>query len=298
MRAKLIIAFLRFFSHLSLKQQHRLGAIIGKLFMFFPKLRLVQTSRINIAYCFPHYTAKQQAQLLRESVQETAKTVFELSALWLWSREHIVALATASQQHYLDDAVKQGRGVILLTPHLGAWEMAGLYASLHYPITSLYRPPRLSDLDLFIKNSRERLGATLVPTDRQGIKALFAALKRGEIVGILPDQVPNEAGTGVFAPFFARPAYTMTLVARLARKTGAPVIFTFAERLPLSTENTAHFRVHFLPAPMGIEAEDLIEAATALNQGIMQCIAVNTAQYQWSYKRFKKVPDGEISPYS
>jgi KDO2-lipid IV(A) lauroyltransferase len=196
-------------------------------------------------------------------------------------------------EQHLQAALQQGRGVILLTPHLGAWEMAGLYASQHYPITSLYRPPRLQGLAPMIKRGRERLGARLVPTDRQGIRALFQALKRGEVVGILPDQVPGEAGTGVFAPFFAQPAYTMTLVARLAHKTGAPVIFTYAERLP----NALGFQVHFLPAPAGIDSADLVLAATALNAGVMQCVQRCLTQYQWSYKRFKTVPPGSRSPY-
>lgn len=294
MRARLLIFLLWSVARLPLRVQHALGARLGRWAAGWPQLRLTAVTRINLAHCFPDWSVAQRQQLLQHSLEETGKTALELAALWFWSPPRLRALMRGScGEHYLQTALEQGRGVILLTPHLGAWEMAGLYASQHYPITSLYRPPRLQGIATLIKRGRERLGAKLVPTDNQGIRALFQALKRGEVVGILPDQVPGEAGTGVFAPFFAQPAYTMTLVARLAHKTGAPVIFTYAERLP----NALGFQVHFLPAPEGIDAADLTRAATALNQGVMHCIQACLAQYQWSYKRFKTVPPGVYSPY-
>jgi KDO2-lipid IV(A) lauroyltransferase len=123
-----------------------------------------------------------------------------------------------------------------------------------------------------------------VPTNRRGVKALFQTLQQQAVVGILPDQVPTEAG--IFAPFFGRPTYTMVLVSRLAQRGNVPVIFTYAERL----SKGRGFHVHFLPAPPTISAPDLEKAVNALNQGIEQCIQHCPTQYQWSYKRFKRQP--------
>lgn len=294
MRAHIIIALLWLLSWLPLSLQHRLGALLGAWAARQSRLRMTQVSRINLALCLPQESMSRQQQLIKHSLQETGKTALELGTLWFSqpARLHRLMQFSEGEQH-MEAAIQQGRGVILLTPHLGAWEMAGLYASRHYKITSLYRPPKLQGLETIIKRGREKLGARLVPTDQAGIKALFQSLRRGEVVGILPDQVPSEAGTGVFAPFFGQPAYTMTLVARLARKTGAPVIFTYAERLT----HGRGFKIHFLPAPQHIDNADLIQAATALNLGVMQCVQANLTQYQWSYKRFKVVPTGSTTPY-
>jgi len=142
----------------------------------------------------------------------------------------------------------------------------------------------LQELNALILQARERAGGQYVPTNRQGVKSLFQALQQQRVVGILPDQVPTEAG--IFAPFFGKPAYTMILVSRLAQRKNVPVIFTYAERLPKGTG----FHLHFLPAPPDISATQLETAVRALNQGIEYCVQQCPTQYQWSYKRFKKQP--------
>jgi KDO2-lipid IV(A) lauroyltransferase len=157
----------------------------------------------------------------------------------------------------------------------------------------MYRPPRQQSFDAIIRDSRQRTGTRVVPTDAQGIKALFQSLKQGEVVGILPDQDPRDAGSAVFAPFFGVQANTMTLISRLAAKTGAAVIFTFAERLP----SGQGFRLHLMPAPPQIADPDPQRAAAALNAGVEACVRMAPAQYQWSYKRFRSRPAGERGLY-
>lgn len=182
------------------------------------------------------------------------------------------------------EALLRGKGVIVLSPHLGSWELMGWYWSLHFPVTGLYRPPRVRSMDDFMRQVREREGASLVPTDVSGIKALFKALKNNEVVGILPDQDPGKRG-GVLAPFFNHPANTITLISKLIQKTGAPVFFTFAERLPKGEG----FRIHVIEAGKGLGASDETEAATSLNQQIEQCVQLLPAEYLWSYGRYRKV---------
>lgn len=291
MKALLIQSFLRTLSYLPLRRTHQLATALGKLLYRFPNNSISRVTRINVQQCFPALAQLENCPalevLIQQSLIETCKTFMELGALWCWSKPQLLGLVQqVSGEDCLHTALQQGKGVILLTPHLGAWEMAGLYASSRATITSLYRPPKLAALENFIQQGRQRLGAKLVPTDSAGLKALFQGLKRGEIVGILPDQVPKEVNGGVFAPFLGEEAYTMSFVARLAQKSGAPVIFTFAERLA----EGKGFHLHFLPAPVAIASSDLVEASTALNQGVERCLSQCPAQYQWSYKRFKQRP--------
>lgn len=294
MRARLIIGGLRLCAQLPLPIIYTLATVIGRWVARHPHFALTRITQLNIALCFPRLTGIEQATLVKHSLIETCKAFCELGALWLWPKEEVFKLVQQVRgEEYLSQALQQGRSVLLLTPHLGAWEMAGLYASSRYPMTALYRPPKLAGLHQLIHSARERAGGRFVATDHTGVRALYHALQRGEVVGILPDQVPHEANTGVFAPFFGVPAYTMVLVSRLARKTKAAVVFTYAERLP-----KGGFHIHFLPADSAaIAAPDLTVAAHALNQGIERCIQRCPAQYQWSYKRFKKRPPPESPLY-
>ncbi|OQW90967.1 MAG: hypothetical protein BWK79_18205 [Beggiatoa sp. IS2] len=284
-RTLLIKGLLRAFALLPLRVTHAFATLLGRFLARRANWRSTRLTRGNLRACFPQSSAADQEILLRHSLIETCKTFSELGALWLWPPERVLRLVrTVSGEDCLQQAFQQGQGVILLTPHLGAWELAGLYASTHYPLTALYRPPKLVGLNDWIRRARARAGGRYVPTDQSGVRALYHALHHGQVVGILPDQVPSSAG--VFAPFFGVPAYTMVLVTRLAGKTGAPVIFTYAERLP----NAQGFHLHFLPALPGIAADNLEVAVSALNQDVEMCVKRCPAQYQWSYNRFKRQP--------
>ena len=246
-------------------------------------------SAINLRRCLPELTPSQQRRLLWRSFAESGKMLGEMGAVWLWPRQRLLQLVRDVRgEHHLRAAREQGRGVIIITPHLGNWEMAGLYLSAHHPITSLYRPHRIRGLDRIMRHGRERLGATLVPTDKGGVKQLLGALRRGELIGILPDQDPGY-DSGRFAPLFGIPANTMTLASRLAAKSGAPVIACWAERLPAARG----FRLHFSPTPATLGASELDPALAALNREVERLIRQCPQQYQWSYARFRRRPPGE-----
>jgi len=294
MRVLFIKGLLHLFALLPFRTVHGIATLLGQLVAQLPKLRMTQVTRINICMAFPHLPPTAQDALVTQSLIETCKAFSELGALWLWRVERVLGLVRrVAGEECLQQALKLGKGVILLTPHLGAWEMMGLYVSAHYTMTGWYRPPKLVGLHDFIHAARSRGGGRLVATDSAGIRALYQALRCGQIAGILPDQVPSGTGSGIFAPFFDIPAYTITIVSRLAHKTGATVIFTYAERLP----HGQGFHLHFLPAAPNIAAANLEIAVSALNQGVEQCVQNCPAQYQWSYKRFKRCPDGENSVY-
>ncbi|MFO7814001.1 MAG: hypothetical protein R6V21_13635 [Pelovirga sp.] len=263
---------------------HRFGVVIGCCLWLIPNsLKQISTENIKVAY--PVYATDERRRLVKDSLIELGKGFCELGPLWCWPREKLLPLVREeSGVDMIKQALSRGKGVVVLSPHLGAWELMGWYWSLHFPITSLYRPPRVRSMDDFMREVREREGARLVPTDVSGIKALFKAMKNNEAVGILPDQDPGKRG-GVLVPFFNHPANTITLISRLIQKTGAPVFFTFAERLPGGTG----FKIHVLAAGEGLDAANELEAATALNRQIEDCVQLLPAQYLWSYGRYRKV---------
>ncbi len=283
-------ALLRLFSLLPLPLAHAIGVALGWLFYLVPN-RHRRVSRQNLALCFPELSAARQRRLLRRSLIETGKTATESPILWLAGRERTLALVREERGRELIDAARQqGKGVIIIGPHLGSWEMVSLYCSAHYPMTSLYRPLRQGSMEPQVLAGRTRFGARLVPTDARGVRALFKALADNELVGIPPDQDPREAG-GVFAPFFNLQANTMTLLSRLALKSGAVPVLCVAERLSWGRG----FRMHYQPLPF--EGQTLEEHVAAINRAVEALVRRFPEQYQWSYKRFRTRPEGEASLY-
>lgn len=295
MRDSLACGLTRLLGWLPLRLIHALATVFGTLAARFPNTRSACVSRVNLRLCFPEMPPLELQQLWRDSLIESAKTFMEAGALWGWRCDKVMALARqVSGQEYLLQPLQRGQPVVLLTPHLGAWEMAGLYASSLCRITSLYLPiRRMPRLDKLVQQGREHCGARLVAADGQGLRALSAALQRKEVAGILPDHEPTQSGKGVFAPFFGVSAFTTPLVPRLAQKNQAAVVFTYAERLPRGQG----FHVHYLPAPAEIYAEDQEIAVAALNRGIEDCVRRCPAQYLWGYKRFKTLPEGQAGVY-
>ena len=291
MRAFTIKSIIILASFLPLRFAHMIGAIFGYLLLLFPN-KSKQIAAKNIALCFPNLAKQQQYDLLKQTLIETGKTGIETGALWFWDKKQLFQLIkkTSGEQRFL--AALGKKGVIILAPHLGAWELVGLYCASKGPMVSLYRPPRLEALDSFTRHARQRFGATLVPTNAKGVKTLYATVRDKYMIGILPDQDAGRSGN-VFAPFFGIPASTMTLLSRLARKSGAEVIIVYAERLPKGQG----FHLHFIPAPENTAHNDPTIAAIALNEGIEQCVRSTPAQYQWIYKRFKTRLEGEIKFY-
>ena len=283
---------LRLFALLPLPVNHAVGALAGWLSWKLPT-RAKRVTLRNLEHCYPDLSSPARNELARRSLIETGKTATEMGPLWLWPKQRIQQLiCQVSGEGYLRDALARNRGVVLAIPHLGAWEMVGLYSSLSYSITALYRPPRLEGMDAMARRARKRFGAQLVPTDAGGVRALYKTLAQGEIICILPDQVPS-TGQGILAPFFGINANTMTLLSRLSRKFNSEIIFCYAERLP----GRSGFHIHFSTAPKDIHHSDPSRSATSLNNGVEQCIRALPEQYQWSYKRFRSRSQGEPDFY-
>ena len=213
--------------------------------------------------------------------------------MWHWSGEQLLGLIQSVENvEEVEAAMAEGHGVVMMTPHHASWEIAGLYCASRWPMTTLYRPPRMSALEPLIREGRSRTGTKLAKTDAAGVRALMQGLRKGEMLGILPDQEPGE-GNGVFAPFFGIPANTMVLVSRLAGKAKAPVFIARTERL----SGGRGYRIRFQRCADEVASKDLEAGAAALNAEVEQVVRWLPEQYQWGYRRFKSRPEGELPFY-
>lgn len=272
--------------------QHLLGAVLGSLFALFPNRHRRITLR-NLELCFPELTERERARLLILSLRETARTVLETATMWRAERARLERMIREVQgEALLRTAIARGKGVIIASPHLGSWELIGQYLQMQHPLTCMYKPAASPAVNNIMIDGRCHLGMQLAPTDAAGVRILLGALKRGELVGILPDQDPRD-GAGVFAPFFGIPTNTMTLLPKLAARSGATVLVGYAERLSWGRG----YRIHFLPVEASVSGKDELAAATALNQGVETAIRQSPTQYAWNYKRFRSRPEGEASLY-
>ena len=242
-----------------------------------------RVTRDNLARAFPMLDTEQRDRLARLSLRHSIATALELGFAWQGKAEAVHATITRIEGLcHLEDAHAQHTGVIILAPHFGNWEVLNFWLSSHMPFTAMYEPPRIRRLDPLIRSGRERMGAHLVPTTPRGVSALLKALKRGEAIGILPDQVPDDTG-GVMAPFYDHPAYTATLLPKLVRRTGARVIIGVAQRLTGGNG----YALHFMDADERVYSRDEAISAHGVNASVEKAIALDPAQYQWEYKRYK-----------
>ncbi|OOG62954.1 lipid A biosynthesis acyltransferase [Rhodanobacter sp. B04] len=286
----LIYLLLRLLALLPLRALQGIGSGLGKL-MLWRRGQMVQNTAVNLRIVRPALDAAAQAALLREVVSESGKSVSEIVKVWGAGAERALALVREVRgEALLDAALAAGKGVIIAAPHLGCWELLNYWLCRKTPMAILYRPPRIAAVEGLLRKVRGALAPEQVRADGAGVRTLYKRLAAGGTVGILPDQKPR-AGEGEFAPFFGRPALTMVLLPRLAARTGATVLFAFAERLP----HGAGYRIQILPAPERLADADPARACAALNQGVQDCVELAFAQYQWQYKRYSA--DGLISPY-
>jgi KDO2-lipid IV(A) lauroyltransferase len=229
--------------------------------------------------------------MMTAAAREAGKQGLETPWIWMRPRSDLIARTEVVDMSIADAALADGRPVMFLPPHLGCFEVtAQFYAAFRpeaatRPMTVLYRIPRKSILRPIVERGRAAQGLRLAPAEMRGVRMLISAMKNREVVGILPDQVPSH-GEGVWAPFFGRWAYTMTLPARLARQFDAIVIFVYGERLP----GGRGYRIHLRRLDRAFTG-DAAQDAAIVNRGLEALIRECPAQYLWGYNRYK-VPSG------
>ena len=283
----MLIRLLRQLAKLPLSWLHVVGGALGWL-VYHVSDDYAKRLRENLSQSGIWQDQKDYERILRRNIVESGKAGTELIAVWFRPVASAVQLIVRAEPIGLVEAAeKRGRGVIYLTPHLGCFDAAALWAAQRRPITVLYRPPKIKQLQPLIEAGRGRDRVQLAPANLGGVRLLLKALKRGEAVGILPDQVPAE-GEGVWADFFARPAYTMTLAGKLADATGATILMAAAVRL----QQGAGFVIHFTQFNGATKGAD---SARAINAAIECMVKLEPSQYLWSYNRYK-IPAGALPP--
>lgn len=282
------IGFIKFLSWLPLPVVRSLAIAYAYLLYWLPN-KSKRVIKINLTTAYTDLSTAQINALVKANLIETSKTFAEIGAMWCWPQEKLLALVKqVHDQALLDEAFSQNNGVILIAPHIGNWELLVPYLSSKYPSSYLYRPPNISAVEGFMVQGRERFGGKLAPTDTRGVRTLMKALANNHVSMILPDQDPGKAG-GVYAPFFERPVRTMTLLSKLKQKTNCEILCGVMKRQP---GISGGFELHLFAAPQGLDSEDALQATTVLNQAVEQCVQLATEQYLWSYKRYRKPPQG------
>lgn len=240
----------------------------------------------------------------RRAIGEAGRMVAEVPWLWLMPAEATIADRVRwDGAEHIEQALAEHRGTLFLTPHLGSFEVSARAVVERFgarqPLTVLYRPARQAWLREMEETSRHRPGLATAPASLAGVRQMLRALRRGEMVGLLPDQVPPQ-GQGVWAPFFGRPAYTMTLATRLVQQTGATLLLLWCERLPRGEGYVVHIRPIGTALPASGDASETaqVAAATAINRAMEDLIRECPSQYLWGYHRYKnpRGPAAEPAP--
>jgi KDO2-lipid IV(A) lauroyltransferase len=268
---------------LPLSVLHRLGSVLGwAMYGISPTYRRHLRENLEQA-------GYRDARVRRAAIAHAGQMLAETPAMWLRPQEQVSALVKDVQGMEVTQAARaQGKALLFLTPHIGCFEIAAQYAGLRIPMTVLYRAPKLGWLEPLMREGRGRGSVRLVPADFRGVRELFAALKRGEAAGFLPDQVPG-AGEGEWAEFFGKPAYTATLAPKLAARGDVACFLAYARRLPRAAGYAIVIRP--LPAPRAGES-----AARHLNRALEALVRECPEQYLWGYNRYKTPAGAKPKP--
>lgn len=278
----LVVVCLRAVARLPFSWLHRIGALGGRaVFSLSRKTRariLVNVRGARIA----GDDEEDVQRFARACAVELGKGVMEILPLWFGrAADMMKTIRLDASWDVVQPMLATGKGVMFLTPHLGGFEVAGQFLAHHMRVTIMYRRPRIAWLDPVLRYARAQGQAQLTTADTRGVRALLKALKRGEAIGLLPDQVPAR-GHGVMADFFGRPAYTTTLIGKLQQATGAPVVVMCTRRLPGAAGFALTFDV--LPEPLPVDDTEAARVLNAFQEGIIRRCP---EQYLWSYNRFK-----------
>ncbi len=269
-----------------------LGRQTGRIAWHLAKGSTNVTKR-NLELCFPDKSAEDIEKLAKESIIETMMTAFEMASAWVQPVDELLKkISHVDNEHIYLDALKTGRGIVLLVPHFGNWELCNYFmAKQNSSLLAMYKAGKSPALNRLILHSRQQI-TEMVPADKKGVLAMFNAVKQGRVTGLLPDQEPS-IKSGVWAPFFGIPALTPTLVSKVLQKTNAIAMGYGCQRNP----DGKSYHIFYEKVDDAIYSDDIETSATAMNHCIERIILRDPAQYQWEYKRFKRRPDGGPNPY-
>jgi KDO2-lipid IV(A) lauroyltransferase len=270
----LLVALFRLLARLPLSVLHAMGRFFGVLAYLWPGKyrRRLRANAAQAGYGGERFS--------RTAAAQAGAMIFEMPKVW-FQGDRCLARVRSDDDHVVAAARAENRGVLFMTPHLGCFEITARYLARQMPMTVMFRPPRQRALAPLLDAARNTSAMRAVPATTQGVREFVRALRRGESVGMLPDQAPGK-GEGVWAPFFGRMAYTVTLPGKLALQTGVPVILTAGERLPRGRG----WRIHYVRVPEPLPESPEAQAAL-FNAAMETLIRRFPEQYLWSYNRYK-----------
>ena len=273
---------------LSSKQAIRLAHFVGKL-MYLLNVDAAKVSRVNISTCFPSWDEQAVGGAVQESLTQMALLMFEMAQMAHWPQEKLLdQIDEVIGEPILSTAHASEQGVLLLVPHYGNWEILCAYLGVHYSVAALYDPPKMQSLEPVVRQARQKYQGQMFPIDTAGMRGMLKVLRAGQLVAILPDQVP-ERESGIYVDFFKQPALTMSLTHRLISKNKPKVLIGSVERV-LKEDGLGYILRFEEPEPQ-VYAESAQESLAAINASIEAVILRAPSQYQWEYKRFKRPPN-------
>lgn len=286
MKDWLIVHFITLMSLLPLSMSRALGTCAGQC-LWLGNSRAKCVTLKNLQLCFPKLSEAEICSLARQSLIETARTGAEAAAIWrrdhIWLKKKMVEI---EGEDLLRRELARGKGLLVLAPHLGNWEVVAPYLASIAPLTAMYQPIKSAAMDNLVLSGRSKLNISMAPTSRKGVMMLLKALQQGTIVGILPDQVPDQDAACGVAPFFGQPALTIGLIHGLIQRTGCRVVSVFAQRVKRG------FKMVVLDVDPEVYSHDQIQSLAGMNASVEACVRCAPAQYQWEYKRFRHLPKG------
>lgn len=288
LKVTILLALIRLLARLPLPLAKALLSPVSLLQRIVPN-KTKKVIDINLTTCMSDLSLGDRKRIRNQNIKYNVGLLAEIIHIWFHDYEQNRQLIkSVSGLEAFEEALAQDKGTLVISPHYGNWELVWTYLCNEYKSAGLYRPPRIKELEsIRLQGSAD---VEVVRTRAIDVRRMLKILKQGRSLFVLPDQQPPE-GSGVFAPFFGQPAYTMTLLHGLANRTGANIWIATC----LDSNNGYELTFNELPLDGSI---DLVEFNTALNEHMEAYIRSRPAQYQWSYKRFKKTPDGRPSIYN
>lgn len=278
-----LLAILFLLGRLPLRLLHALGSTVGRL-SFYLNSRMARTTVTNLSLCYPDKNLSTVRLLALDSMEASGQFAAEAGLVFGSNKGALNSCITNIVGEQLLSNRAKDKALLLLAPHFGNWEFINLFVASKYGLSALYEAPAFEAFDRALLKARKQHGGEFFPAGIAGVRQLYKVFKRSGIVALLPDQVPD-ARSALPVEFFGVPALTMTLIAKLIQRFKPCVIFGYAIRLPESKG----FELVFQAADSAIFESDEISALSAMNKQIESIIALAPEQYQWEYKRFKRV---------
>lgn len=281
--------FLHFFSRQPIMFLRFIAKTIAAIVNMTGVSKTSKTLALNIQICLPHLSLQQREQITRAAIRNETQSYFEFFSIWGSSNnKNIARIGNIEGEQYALDAIAAGKGLVLIVPHFGTWEVMNPWFAQHTQMTIMYKPIKNPEADQFVRQARSRENATLVPTDESGVRQIFKALKQGGTTVILPDHTPNVGGDMV--EYFGVPLASSSLSAKLIQKTKASALFLYAMR-----DENNQFNMFIEPVDEAIYQGTAEQGTAVIHQMIEQLIQRYPEHYHWSYKRFKAHPElGDI----